>query len=368
MTMDCALLEREHSGLPLASAPAEKPATVPCEQNCGDLDDLVALVADQCRYHQMLAILHMPGKRPQILGSSGLARNDDAWAALATSDVARMKERLGSNPTCSNGVVPSGDKHDCAFFAVGGGFVTFTGAPADEDGASRARLASLQPLIAAYLDQWLLAQNTKARLESLSQAVECSGTAIIMLGDGGRIIHANTAAENILAAGDGLRRSGNRLASADLSVTLRLQAAIEHFHSEIPQVRKLHPVLAIPRSRRRSLTVALAAAQPGMSVVKDAVRAIAYVFDPEQDVTAIIEPVCQLYGFSPSQTRLTCALVAGDSLVEAAKKAGIKTETARSYLKQIFAKSETNRQSELVQLMLKSSIRLFSRGRAQAFV
>src|SRR5690606_20163867 len=64
----------------------------------------------------------------------------------------------------------------------------------------------------------------------------------------------------------------------------------------------------------RSLTVALATVRRDTGVVADRTHAIAYVFDPEQKMSELINPVCQLYGLSNSETKLTCALVAGDSL------------------------------------------------------
>ena len=59
--------------------------------------------------------------------------------------------------------------------------------------------------------------------------------------------------------------------------------------------------------------------------------------------------------------------MAGESLGVAAQHLGVQQQTARSYLKHIFAKTETNRQADLVQLMLKSAIRLSSYMRTQAF-
>jgi DNA-binding CsgD family transcriptional regulator len=113
--------------------------------------------------------------------------------------------------------------------------------------------------------------------------------------------------------------------------------------------------------------VALAAVRPEPSAVADEVRAIAYVFDPEQDVSGLITPVCRLLGLSLSETKLACALVAGDSLGTAAQRLGVQEQTARTYLKHIFEKTETNRQAQLVQLMLKNAVRMKSGLRIQAF-
>ena len=57
-------------------------------------------------------------------------------------------------------------------------------------------------------------------------------------------------------------------------------------------------------------------------------------------------------------------LANGNSLVDSAKAMHVTEQTARSYLKQIFVKTETNRQAELVRLMLTSSVRTAPRSRA----
>lgn len=55
-----------------------------------------------------------------------------------------------------------------------------------------------------------------------------------------------------------------------------------------------------------------------------------------------------LYGFTPVECRLAAALLPGVSLRRAAEEAGLTYETARWYLKVMFQKSGTARQSELI--------------------
>src|SRR5690606_10504774 len=55
-----------------------------------------------------------------------------------------------------------------------------------------------------------------------------------------------------------------------------------------------------------------------------------------------------LYGFTPVECRLAAALLPGNSLRRAADEAGLSYETARWYLKSMFQKSGTSRQSELI--------------------
>jgi DNA-binding CsgD family transcriptional regulator len=58
------------------------------------------------------------------------------------------------------------------------------------------------------------------------------------------------------------------------------------------------------------------------------------------------------FGLTPAEARLALHLVAGETLRSAAVKLSMSYETARSYLKNIFRKTETCRQTELVLVIL----------------
>ncbi|PCK09244.1 MAG: hypothetical protein COA42_05140 [Alteromonadaceae bacterium] len=60
----------------------------------------------------------------------------------------------------------------------------------------------------------------------------------------------------------------------------------------------------------------------------------------------------RVYKLSPAESRLAHKLVSGDSLSEIAVKLGVTHNTARNQLKAVFSKTGTNRQSELVGLIL----------------
>ena len=98
----------------------------------------------------------------------------------------------------------------------------------------------------------------------------------------------------------------------------------------------------------------------GVDVAGTECAAVLYVVDPDQDLKTLIEPICGFYRLSPKETRLACALARGRSLAEAAEELHLREQTARTYLKQIFLKTDTNRQVELVRLLLLSAVRTSS--------
>jgi DNA-binding CsgD family transcriptional regulator len=64
------------------------------------------------------------------------------------------------------------------------------------------------------------------------------------------------------------------------------------------------------------------------------------------------------FGLTPAEARLALQLVAGEALRSAAAKLGISYETARTELKNIFNKTGTCRQAELVIVLVTALPRL----------
>ena len=60
---------------------------------------------------------------------------------------------------------------------------------------------------------------------------------------------------------------------------------------------------------------------------------------------------------TPAETRLTIALFQGQSVEAYAKEVGISINTARWYVKQIYAKTGVKRQTELIRMLLKTTAR-----------
>ena len=79
---------------------------------------------------------------------------------------------------------------------------------------------------------------------------------------------------------------------------------------------------------------------------------VLYVSDLEHGVLRRREALRELYGLTEAETQLVELLCQGSSLDEAAGARGVTMNTARSQLKQVFAKTHTSRQSELVRLVI----------------
>jgi len=97
---------------------------------------------------------------------------------------------------------------------------------------------------------------------------------------------------------------------------------------------------------------------PFMETKKDGYEseclALVVVYDPEQTVETDERVLRQMYGLTRAEARLAALLAGGNSLSTAAELLSIQHDTVRTHLKRIFSKTRTNRQSDLVTLILNS--------------
>jgi DNA-binding CsgD family transcriptional regulator len=83
-------------------------------------------------------------------------------------------------------------------------------------------------------------------------------------------------------------------------------------------------------------------------------EAVIFFSDPGVPARASEAHLGAIFGFTPAQARLVCALVAGEAIGDYAQRTGINLETARSHLNHSFAKAGVRRQQELISLILRS--------------
>jgi len=166
---------------------------------------------------------------------------------------------------------------------------------------------------------------------------------------------ANLYAEEVLAAGDGLRRDRDGLQAARPADSAALRALVAGASNPAAGgPASAGGYLAVRRpSLRRPLELLVTPLTPELAMV-GAGRAVAAVFlvDPERCLELPHEALRELYGLTPAEARLASLLAEGVGLPEAAGQLGISRETAKSTLHTIFAKTDTRRQSELVRRLL----------------
>lgn len=319
----------------------------------------------------MMVAWHQEPGQPTLLFAEGECRNDRNTKRDLIESAARSARNAGLTDQAVSGPVRQGSGEvftatiplQQSIFTISGIFHRL-----GRRNGTRPRdiLVRLLPLVRPFFRLWLDCHEMAKRLRGVTAALDNSSVATFFLGCRGEMLFANQTGRKLLDQDAGIRAEGGLITASTMAETLRLRAAVEHVCLEGTDEDGTTPVLAIRRKSRRPLMITLVGAEPGAA---DAARrtAIAYAFDPDQDLTLLIEPACRFYGLSPCETRLTSTLAQGASLTEAAKALCVRDHTARSYLKQIFLKTETNRQAELVGLMLKSAVHASPRTPTRVF-
>jgi len=118
--------------------------------------------------------------------------------------------------------------------------------------------------------------------------------------------------------------------------------------------RAVGDVMQVSRpSGRRAFALMVAPlldAPPG-SAAGEAVS-VAFLADPETGHVSTTDVLEQLYALTPAEAELVQLLAQGRSLEQVATARSVTMNTVRSQLKQVFTKTDTNRQGELVRLVL----------------
>jgi DNA-binding CsgD family transcriptional regulator/PAS domain-containing protein len=191
---------------------------------------------------------------------------------------------------------------------------------------------------------------------ALAEAMDRLPTGIVLLDAGHRPVLTNRTARFILGQRDGISIDESGLRAGDVGENKLLR---EFIRDVIPREdanlpRPEERTLAVSRpSGRRAYPVMLAPllASPSEGTLHDAV-AVVYIADVEAGPVEHAQALRDLYGLTQAEIELVVLLCEGCPLDEAAKRRRVTLNTARSQLKQIFAKTGASRQSDLVRLVL----------------
>lgn len=213
------------------------------------------------------------------------------------------------------------------------------------------------PVLSRYVRLWWMHREERSRAEAFKAALDISDVGIILLDRKLEIMFENARARALLDRRCGIRREGRYVAAETSNDGMKLQAALQHslqynLSQRRPGGRQPAPLLALRRGDgQRSLIVTVLGLDRAAIDSRDA-AVILHVIDPSRDFSTLIAPLCSIYKLTKVETRLAYLLTSGLPLVSAAEAMKVQEATARSYLKHIFVKTFTNRQADLVRLML----------------
>jgi DNA-binding CsgD family transcriptional regulator len=190
---------------------------------------------------------------------------------------------------------------------------------------------------------------------ALREVMDRLPSGVILLDKDSRALLTNRSADQILALADGIALDRGRPRLADAQQDRAFQELLEEaVRTRALRGKSYGKTMSVVRpSGRRSyasMVGPLLAPPPGTSL-REAV-AILFIADPDGSQISTTEVLEGLYDLTPAEAELLRLLAEGNSLEEVAERRGVTMNTARSQLKQVFAKTDTRRQGELVRLVL----------------
>jgi DNA-binding CsgD family transcriptional regulator len=163
-----------------------------------------------------------------------------------------------------------------------------------------------------------------------------------------RLLYANRIAEKVLRTGEGLRvLQGCLRPQAIIDVRAFERAVFDAARTRLEGGMASGGMMHLRRSDRASLAVLIAPL--GVTGLGTALPSVAVIFaDPDVATETPWQMLAWRWGLTRAEARLLAAIAGGQDLSSYADAAEIGVGTARTHLKQIFAKTGYRRQADLV--------------------
>lgn len=206
-----------------------------------------------------------------------------------------------------------------------------------------------------------------ASRSAAQDVVEAMLTGVVLLDARGHVLTANATARRIAGARDGLTLSHGRLRAASPTDDDLLRKTIAEAIA-ISERRDSPGGAAVGVRRPSGARPYAVLVSPGASTVAhSALRiasAIVLIGDPDSTLGSAEAMAMQLYGLTPSEARLACAIASGESIESHARTRGISVSTARWTMKQALSKTGARRQADLVRILLTGPVAVAKRSDA----
>lgn len=218
----------------------------------------------------------------------------------------------------------------------------------EEVTAARLLLPHLQRAVAIgrIIDLQTLAAATFARtLDALSAAV-------VLVGPDLAIVHANAAADLLLAAGDPIRAERGRLVARAPAAAMALAAAARQASEDEAAIGRCGFGVPAPRADGSPcllhvLPMRRGVLRPGLA---PGAAAAVFVAPAQSRPPAPTEALAALFDLTAAEARVFAQIADGSTLAEVASRLGIGPGTVKTHLVRIYAKTGARRQADLVRL------------------
>lgn len=198
--------------------------------------------------------------------------------------------------------------------------------------------------------------------ESLVQIMDLLPLAFLLVGRTGRVELRNRAANEMIARADGLFvGAGGYLATTTAKHTADLRGVIAEIANaasdDVSPLGSEHFIISRGGDRLPLICVLYPVSGSGPNDEQGSERAVALLIkDPQVERFDGLADFVRAYELTKAEARLTKLLTAGQGLFETAERLGITKNTARTHMRNIYAKVGTHRQADLMRLFARFSM------------
>ena len=206
-------------------------------------------------------------------------------------------------------------------------------------------------------DSSLQAASNLGSLERLS-------TGVALLNSDGTLQFANAAADRIFCSGRHVTRQSSRAGTAPkLSLAARLAGQERRFQRAIAQAlapldttqEHFSNAVVLPDEQGKPscvLHVAPLGDGLALAVANERPRAIVFLYDLSAAASVPPGLLCELFDLTGAEAQVALQVLQGGPAEAMARRSGVSINTFKTQLKAVYAKTRTNRHSDLLKLML----------------
>lgn len=189
-----------------------------------------------------------------------------------------------------------------------------------------------------------------------ASALDVLNQGMVLMGPSRRVSVVNRAARALINQRDGLRLEGTRLRFSDAAANDRFDRLVDRaMRAEPDQGTEGDWVVPVKRPSGSAPYHVVVSALPAVSPEGSTGVAV-LIDDPESVLRPGAGALRVLFRLTVAEERVAVGLLAGKTLEEIARDQSISKETVRAQLREIFAKTGVNRQSELIRILSHTAI------------
>ena len=218
-----------------------------------------------------------------------------------------------------------------------------------------ALLRRLLPYLQRSLRSGELLRRSQDVRRVATETLEIMPIGVVQVSLGGAVLAANRIAREVMAAKDVLtvgrcglevERDGRRLRFREL-----IADAMKAGSHNQRGLQMAFPVTR-PHGRRPLSVVIWPVRLPSQNASWEEPAAVIFIGDPDRKSDIDETRLRELYGLTNAEARVAALLACGHRLDEIAEMLDVAYETTRKHLKKVLSKAETDRQAELVRMIV----------------